>query len=344
MKRTRIQLCVIVWVLVLSAVLTACGPENLAPSVTQSGPSWQEQYDLGLRYLSDGNYEAAILAFTAAIEIDPNRPEAYIGRGDAYIASGETAENLAAALADYQAALTLDETLADAWLGIADVYIRQEKYDLALENLKEALEKTEHNDKIVSKIEEIEGGEDLDSSGTVRRSRVYRDGILSSMSIYDAEGRITYSEIYDEDGSINNYNKFEYSADGLTRKQLAYLPDDTLWTIHIYTYGSNGNLERSDLFDVEDGDPNRYRYHCYNIYTYDEQGQQIKSTRYEDDGELRFYIDYEYNSDGTLSRSTQFSADGTIEEYSIYSYDSSGNCTTEIHTQDGSVHIYTESE
>ena len=30
---------------------------------------WQEQYDLGVRYLSEGNYEEAIIAFTAAIEL-----------------------------------------------------------------------------------------------------------------------------------------------------------------------------------------------------------------------------------------------------------------------------------
>ena len=40
--------------------LVACGAKN----------AWQEQYDLGMRYLNDGNYEEAIIAFTAAIEID----------------------------------------------------------------------------------------------------------------------------------------------------------------------------------------------------------------------------------------------------------------------------------
>ena len=45
------------------------------------GNTWQEQYDLGVRYLAEGNYEEAIIAFTAAIEIDPNRVEAYMGRG-----------------------------------------------------------------------------------------------------------------------------------------------------------------------------------------------------------------------------------------------------------------------
>lgn len=97
-------------------LLTACGAKE---------PTWQEQYDLGVRYLSEGNYEEAIIAFTAAIEISPNRAEAYVGRGDAYIKSSETEENLAAAQADYEKAIELDGTLVDAYLGLADVYISQ---------------------------------------------------------------------------------------------------------------------------------------------------------------------------------------------------------------------------
>ena len=58
---------------------------------------WREQYDLGVRYLSEGNYEEAIIAFTAAIEIDAKRPDGFIGRGDAYALSGDTKENLSAA-------------------------------------------------------------------------------------------------------------------------------------------------------------------------------------------------------------------------------------------------------
>ena len=44
---------------------------------------WQEQYDLGVRYLSEGNYEEAVIAFTAAIEIDPNQVDAYRRLADA---------------------------------------------------------------------------------------------------------------------------------------------------------------------------------------------------------------------------------------------------------------------
>lgn len=49
--------------------------------------SWQEQYDLGVRYLSEGNYEEAIIAFTAAIEIDSKQPDVYLKLVDAYVLS-----------------------------------------------------------------------------------------------------------------------------------------------------------------------------------------------------------------------------------------------------------------
>lgn len=92
--------------LVLLMSISACGKSGSSQSEPQ-GLTWQEQYDLGLRYLSEGNYEEAIIAFTVAIEIDSKQVETYVGRGDAYVASGETEENLAAARADYEKAIEL---------------------------------------------------------------------------------------------------------------------------------------------------------------------------------------------------------------------------------------------
>ena len=83
------------WAAALSLVLllgmTACA---------NTEKDWQAQYDLGMRYLEDGDFEEAILAFAAAIEIDPNRPEAYMGRAEAYIAIDKPDE----ALKDYKRA------------------------------------------------------------------------------------------------------------------------------------------------------------------------------------------------------------------------------------------------
>ena len=56
--------------IILLLTLAAC---QKAPEVepVDEALDWQTQYDLGVRYLSEGNYEEAILAFEAAIEIDP---------------------------------------------------------------------------------------------------------------------------------------------------------------------------------------------------------------------------------------------------------------------------------
>ena len=76
--------------LLLIAVLgtMACG--NSTEQTESSGienaiASWQEQYDLGMRYLQEGDYEQAIVVFTAVIEIDPKTIKAYEGLAHAYI-------------------------------------------------------------------------------------------------------------------------------------------------------------------------------------------------------------------------------------------------------------------
>ena len=165
------------------------------------------------QYLLEENYEEAIVAFTAAIEIEPNQVGAYIGRGNAYILSGETEEHLAQALADYQRVLELDEANAQAYLGIADVYIRQGDYEAALGILNEGLEKTGGNEEIAAKIEEIESGNITDSAGNARRTSSYdAAGVLQWYHdyTYDREGRAASVTSYDGSGSQTGHVDYAY--------------------------------------------------------------------------------------------------------------------------------------
>ena len=218
-------------------LLTACSGQGTG--------SWQEQYDLGVRYLSEGNYEEAILAFTAAIEIDPSRAEAYAGRGGAYIASGETEENLVAALADYEAALEQDEALAAAWLGLTDVYIRMGDYDAALEAIREAAEKTD-DPAVLSKLGEMELGTFIDSSGRARRTNIY-DGngelIEYDLYRYDGSGRIEEMEIYWADGTSDGSIQYEYGPEENVTRRLRRGPDGTLYGTTVYHYREDGQSE-----------------------------------------------------------------------------------------------------
>ena len=124
------RICSLLAALALVVGLCACGESRQQ--------RWQAQYDLGMKYLSELNYEQAVAAFTEAISIDAKRPEAYIGRGDAYVGIG-TAESLAAAQGDYESALALDRSLADAWLGLINACILQGDYEGAQRALEQAL-------------------------------------------------------------------------------------------------------------------------------------------------------------------------------------------------------------
>lgn len=153
MKKTR---AVILFLTVFSLTLSACG---------QKVSTWQEQYDLGLRYLEDGNYEEAIIAFTAAIEIDPKQALAYVGRGDSYFGVAELTsaedelldESTAAygdAEADYLQAIDLDSMLPAVYRKLADIYLKLGEADKAVSILQRGVDAT-GSEELRNKLEEL---------------------------------------------------------------------------------------------------------------------------------------------------------------------------------------------
>ena len=152
---------------------------------------WQEQYDLGVRYLSEDNYEEAILAFTAAIEIDPKRAEAYVGRGDATISSEETEAALTSAVDDYETALELDTSCTDAWLGLADIYIHTDEHEKAKEVLQQGLEYLENSEELYRKLEEVEG--ESANHNVAVSSNEWKEAYINDVNAHiDAYGRNEY--------------------------------------------------------------------------------------------------------------------------------------------------------
>ena len=89
MKRMRIAVCFLLLLLLNGCAKEAvtpgwAGQEKSEAAEKTDASGWQAQYDLGVRYLNDGNYEEAVIAFTAAIEIDPKRPEGYQRLADVF--------------------------------------------------------------------------------------------------------------------------------------------------------------------------------------------------------------------------------------------------------------------
>ena len=145
--KKRIWIIILASVVAISLIITAV----VALTSGETKKSWQEQYDLGVRYLNNGNYEEAIIAFTAAIEIDPRNPDSYIGRADAYTKLGD----IASARTDYETVLTIDDSFVDAWLGLAETYVSEGNIEKALEVLQDAAAKT-GDSRFKAKIEELE--------------------------------------------------------------------------------------------------------------------------------------------------------------------------------------------
>lgn len=124
-------------------------------------PTWQEKYNLGMRYLSEGNYQEAIVAFTAAIEIDPRRADAYVGRGDAHTMMARDLSHditdpeqlgidavgaYKSAIRDYQAAIERDRTNADTYQKMAEDYMALGDSAAAAEILEQGFEATQDED------------------------------------------------------------------------------------------------------------------------------------------------------------------------------------------------------
>lgn len=195
-------------VVALMLLLCACG---------QKVPTWQEQYDLGVRYLSEGNYEEAIIAFTTAIEIDPKRVDAYVGRGDAYIGSEETDETLAAALADYKQAIELDDTVAEPYRKAAEIYVLLGDTDSAIELLKRGVEVT--------------GDADL---------QAYLDELILAKALTV----LSYQAAYESDGTLRTYVNYYYDEQGyeICRESTTMQVDGT-WFSETVTFTFNSESD-----------------------------------------------------------------------------------------------------
>ena len=98
----------------------------------------RESLKLGNKYLQEGKYEEAILAFQKVIKIEPKNVEARLGLGKAYIATNQfdKAEKV------LKEALEIEEKNMDAILQLSDLYIKEGKVDKAQQFLKEAFSKT----------------------------------------------------------------------------------------------------------------------------------------------------------------------------------------------------------
>lgn len=333
------RVCKIFIISLLVFLMTACSKST--------AEKWQDQYDLGMRYLAEEDYEAAVAAFTTAIEIDPNQALAYIGRGNAYTGNGDSDGNLEAALTDYQKAYSLDETNAEVYLGIADIYMRQNEYLKAINILYESLHRVGEDDRIEKEISDnqknmiMELEEKFSGIGENNMTYAERREIFTPMiaeleeyiendptnwSFYYYLGNI-YLNLGDMDSCLDIRSR-GYDVTGkmhLNPEGCSYLEDTTgqTWVLDSYgrgiacnddvqrlrTYGTGFEITHSEQIS-SDGSATVWE------YEYDAEGRLSRVEEYGSDQKLTWVEEYQYNNDDTYIVYETF-ADSDAQNYAV---------------------------
>ena len=233
--------------LVLTLGLCACG---------DSSAKWQEQYDLGEHYLTDGSYEEAILAFRAAIEIDPRRPEPYLLLSEVYLGGD-----------DYDAAVAILRQGAEA---IPDSEELRTRLDRLLNGWSE-IDTEADGGRIVT---------DYDGRGRVLRIRCYDpDGFLFQEDAYgDAQGQwlAIQKRLYGRDG-VDTTIYPSYDSRGRETRADWY-QDGNLVYYDLTSYGGGERSTRVDRYDA--GGELLY----YWFPQYDADGGWVEDVSYYPDG------------------------------------------------------------
>ena len=270
MKRRKKCLFVSLLAVILLLALTACAssvssiskPASLDAGADET-PGWQAKYDLGVRYLSEGNYQEAILAFEAAIEIDPKNADAYRKLAEAYEQTGD--ENAALRALRDGAEATGDQTLAGQ--------VREKQQELLESSFPAALspdctdyvsyepgsgarQQEQPDDLLLYRIVNVDGVNGPERYGlygsanngggwcwTLYYARVASDGAvqrgtlpLPALDAYDAQADVVLYPGADGIWSLAVYSTRRNHADNLYRYAE---PCTTTWEVTTYTLGDS---------------------------------------------------------------------------------------------------------
>ncbi len=122
----------------LAAVAAIAATVVIALNVGHSGNDLQTQLDLGNKYVSELDYENAIIAYEEALEIDPYCLEAYFGLYDAYLALGQQDK----AIEIMEQARNMLPDSVEVYVSLAQLYASQNQIGLVVSTLEEGIEVT----------------------------------------------------------------------------------------------------------------------------------------------------------------------------------------------------------
>ena len=318
MKHTMCKLLAVLLCLVL--LLAGCADKET---------TWQEQYDLGVRYLSEGNYDEAILAFQAAIEIDPKNAQAYIGVGDAYAGL---------------AAQSNDAAEKQEYLLNAKDWYEQAK-DLGDESAQDKIGQIIEEEDNTTEGSSTQSGQHLPEN-FLQEWEYSRTGVIeevwaiSSVTLCVPDGRVLQTNyyLYDEFGRLV---REEYEFVNFETEQEEARPA-TIWKEDLETgewcqvdqWYEDGNMREQIIIEdawVEvagEAPMERTQYANINAYFSDFPTGSTKAfyyNAYGDDGykleDIREYflpgaeVEYSFDSNGNVSRVNLYDGTGALHSY-----------------------------
>lgn len=156
---------------------------------------------------------------------------------------------------------------------------------------------------------------------------------------YDSDGRLESIEnskgqeiqyfSYNDDGSIEDYTRYEYDAKGNNTRTVFYTPKGVVSQYEDSTYNSDNYLT-STIYRNPDGRVSECNHwggapSYYSEYNAD--GEKARTVYYNSDGSVKSYYDIEYDANGKETRTVSRDSNGNVTEYSVYEYDKDGNYT-----------------
>jgi len=295
--------------------LAACG----APAPIPNPP-----LVLGEKYLSDLDYEQALLQFDKAIIIEPKNPRGYLGKADALLHLNRLEDAVATLGAGAKAVprtqrMSLQEAQAEAEKSAVDGYIAlsssYEKLgwrEIALALLRRVCEELPEESRLREALEVLlethADNQQLFEPSQETTSYDYRFGSQVEVLERDAKGRPikikTYTGYTYEDGREGRTDVIMHVTwrEDDTIEQIKhdnYNEEGAIWQYVISTYDAQGECMRADYYNYPEE-----KLAIYVIYEpYAEAGRS--SEWYDANGNLTSYsvregdVERGYNADGT---------------------------------------------
>lgn len=199
-KRNIILVTVLLAIVLIIAIAVACRQVARSNEV-------KSNIEMGDLYLSELDYEQAIVSYQMALDIDARNTEANLGLAEAY----EAQQMYAYAEAVYQNMLENDDTQAEVFERLADLYMQQGKLEEAKKLLEQAAARTD-SEEIAGLYAETRP----EVPGASYAPGAYKERIR--VELLPAEG--THAIYYTLDGSEPNKDSMLYDEPIILRNGL----------------------------------------------------------------------------------------------------------------------------